>query len=108
MEHWFHGDGGKNEELQADAAAAGIELPASMFQPKLYEVWLENWDVVEMFLRVQTQWRTTLGGVIGLDYGVVLQMASLCRTPDPLQLLEGLYVMEVHARELLNKAAEKK
>jgi hypothetical protein len=108
VEHWFHGDGGSNEELLADAAAAGIELPASMFKPKLYEVWPENWGVVEMFLRVQTQWRTTSGGVIGLDYGVVLQMASLSGSPDPLALLEDLYVMEVRARELLNKAAEKK
>jgi len=108
VEHWFHGDSGGGEELMADAQAAGIELPASVFQPKVYQVWAENWPVVEMFLRVQTQWRTTSGGVIGLDYGVVLQMASLSGSPDPLALLEDLFVMEVKARELLNKAAEKK
>ncbi len=108
MEHWFHGDGGGGDELLADAQAAGIELPASVFERKVFEVWPENWPVVEMFLRVQTQWRTTSGGVIGLDYGVVLEMARLCRSPDPLALLEDLYVMEVRARELLNKAAEKK
>ncbi len=108
MDHWFHGEEGANEELLADAAAAGIELPESVLKPKVYEVWPENWNTIEMFLRVQTQWRTTSGGVIGLDYGVVLQMTSLCKSPDPLALLEDLYVMEVHARELLNKAAEKR
>lgn len=108
MEHWFHGDSNAGDELLADAQAAGIELPVSVFERKVYEVWPENWPVVEMFLRVQTQWRTTSGGVIGLDYGVVLEMARLCRSPDPLALLEDLYVMEVRARELLNKAAEKK
>jgi len=28
------------------------------------EVWEENWPAVEMFLRVQTQWRTTMNGIL--------------------------------------------
>lgn len=91
----------------ADAAAAGIELPAKLFKPVNYQVWPEHWEVVAMFLRVQTQWRTTMSGVTGLDYGVILQLASLCKTPDPLMLLEDLQVMESRGIELINKAASK-
>jgi len=58
-----------------------------------------------MFLRVQTQWRTGANGVIGLDYGVVLQLARLMEIHDPVPLLDDLQIMERHARDLLNKAA---
>lgn len=61
-----------------------------------------------MFMRVQTQWRTGANGVVGLDYGVVLELARLTKIKDPVQLLDDLQVMELHARTLLNKAAERK
>lgn len=61
-----------------------------------------------MFLRVQTQWRTTMNGVMGLDYGVVLELARLQQIKDPMQLLDDLQVMEQRAKELLNKAANPK
>lgn len=74
--------------------------------PINFEVWPEHWDVLLMFLRVQTQWRATSSGVIGLDYGVVLQLASLQQIADPVALLDDLQIMESRARELLNKAAK--
>jgi hypothetical protein len=76
--------------------------------PSRYEVWPEHWDVLLMFLRVQTQWRATSNGLIGLDYGVVLQLASLQQIADPVALLDDLQVMEHHARELMTKAAKRK
>lgn len=60
-----------------------------------------------MFLRCQTQWRATSSGVIGLDYGVVIELARLQQISDPMQLLDDLQIMELHARELLNKAASR-
>ena len=27
-----------------------------------FEVWEENWEIVEMFLRMQTQWRVGMAG----------------------------------------------
>jgi hypothetical protein len=55
-----------------------------------------------------TQWRASGNGVIGLDYGVVLQLASLYGIRDPATTLEELQVMELHARDLINKQAEKR
>ena len=78
-----------------------------MIRPKTYEVWPEHEDAVIMFLRCQTQWRTTMSGVMGLDYGVILQLMDLYAVEEKRQMMEDLQVMESHARDLLNKAAAK-
>jgi hypothetical protein len=46
--------------------------------------------------------------VIGLDYGVVLQMMDLYAVGNRRQALEDLQIMESRAKELVNKAAEPK
>ena len=60
-----------------------------------------------MFTRVQTQWRTTMSGVVGFDYGVVLELARLQQIADPIALLDDLRIMENRAIELLNNAARR-
>ena len=60
-----------------------------------------------MFLRCQTQWRTTSSGVMGMDYGVVLQVMDLYAVDNRRQVLEDLQVMEGRARELFNEEAAK-
>lgn len=71
-------------------------------------MWPEHEDAVLMFLQCQTQWRTSSSGVIGLDYGVVLQMMDLYTVSNRRQVLEDLQIMEGRARELINQAAEPK
>lgn len=89
------------DDSQADAAAFGIALPE---QPvEAFEVWEENWAAVEMFLRVQTQWRTTMNGVLGLDYGAVAWLLKLYEVEDPRALLEDLQIMEAAAIMVLNE-----
>ena len=62
----------------------------------------ENWQVVEMFLRVQTQWRSTMSGVIGLDYAAVQWVFKLYEVEDQRTLLEDLQVMEAAAMSAIN------
>jgi hypothetical protein len=58
-------------------------------------------------MRCMTQWRCGASGVVGLDYGVVLQMASLYQiTEDLARVMEDLQTMELHARGLINKEAK--
>ena len=73
------------------------ELP-----PEDFEVLEENWPAVEMFLRVQTQWRTTMNGLLGLDYGAVAWLLRLYEVEDPRALLEDLQVMEAAALLSIN------
>lgn len=107
MEHLLHGGSSVNDELLSDAAAAGITLPENLTKPKDCALWAEHWPAVELFMRCATQWRSGANGVLGLDYGVVLQMARLYQIQDLAVVMEDLQVMELHARELINKAAAK-
>jgi hypothetical protein len=107
VDHWFHGDGAPDDELLDDAAGFGIELPAAVLKPKEYDVWPEHEDVVMVFLRCQTQWRTTMSGVMGMDYGVILQMLDLYAVSNRPQVMEDLQVMENRAKQLINEQAEK-
>ena len=88
------------DETESDAAALGIVMPEQ--PPEDFEVWEENWPVVEMFLRVQTQWRTTMSGVLGLDYGVMAWLFKMYAVEDPRALLEDLQIMEATAMMAIN------
>lgn len=106
VDHWWGGDGGVNDDLLADLKSYGADascLPESVTKPRGFEVWPEHEDAVLMFLRCQTQWRASSGGVIGLDYGVVLQLMDLYAVVDRRHVLEDLQIMEGRARELINK-----
>jgi hypothetical protein len=88
------------DETETDAAALGIVMPE---QPsENFEVWEENWPVIEMFMRVQTQWRTTMNGVLGLDYGAVAWMFMMYEVQDQRALLEDLQIMEAAAMLTIN------
>lgn len=69
-----------------------------------FEVIPENWEVVQFFLRCQTQWRTGgMGGLIGLDYGAVAWLLRLYRVKDQRTVLEDLQVMEAAVLESVAK-----
>jgi hypothetical protein len=82
----------------------GITLPDLPSGPDDdFGVWPENWAAVEMFLRVQTQWRTTMGGVLGLDYGALAWVFKLYAVEDDRSMLEDLQVMEAAAMAVLSE-----
>lgn len=108
MDYLFRGGSRANDELLADAEAYGITLPEEVKQPEHYVLWPEHWPAVNLFQRCITQWRATSGGVIGLDYGVVLQIASLYGIRDPALALEDLQVMELHARDRINEKQQRR
>lgn len=58
--------------------------------------------MLEMFLRCQTQWRTTMSGVLGLDYGAVAWVLKLYEVEDQRSMLEDLQVMEAAAMATIN------
>jgi len=71
-----------------------------------FEVWEENWPAVEMFLRCQTQWRTTISGVCGLDYAAVQWLFRLYEVKNAPAVLEDLQIMEAAAMKILNKESK--
>ena len=70
------------------------------------EVWEENWETVLMFLRMSTQWNTSMAGLTGLNYPSLEWLCKLYSVKDPVALFEGVQVMETTALSVLN--AERK
>ena len=87
---------GDAERLAEQAEGLGIAMPVELLEKRSgpFLVWPENWDAVVMFNRLQTQWRTGPRGRVGLDYGAVQWLFSLCSVDQPLALLEDLQIME--------------
>lgn len=89
------------DDTPDDAAVLGVVLLESDDRDD-FEVWEENWEALVMWSRVQTQWRTSMGGVIGLDYGALAWVLRLYEVTDQRALLEDLQVMEAAALAKLN------
>ena len=59
-----------------------------------------------MFLRCQTQWNMSFGGVVGLKYEVLLLeggLFDLYHVDNRKEMLEGLQLMEATAVREINK-----
>jgi len=69
---------------------------------KDFEVWEENWEIVVMFLRMSTQWNTSMSGLTGLNYPSLECLCKLYSVKDPVAIFEGVQVMEGAALAILN------
>lgn len=107
----MRGDGGTAEAAD-DAEKFGFppELVAAIAEAgtaSTIEVWADNWDIVNAFAAVLTQWRTVPIGTagvhyIGLDYGAAtdgLKNGGTAITPE---LWQGILTMEREALSCLN------
>ncbi len=56
-----------------------------------------------LFIRLMTQWRTTMGGVIGLDYSVLQMLFELYDVNNRQEIFEDIQVMEREAMIHMNK-----
>lgn len=92
------------DDSHDDAAAFGINPELFDGEEVLdqFEVWEENWDIVMMFLRLQTQWNVTMGGYVGLQYESLQWLCGLYLVKDTRVMLEGIQVMEAAALKRLN------
>ena len=75
---------------------------------KDFEVWEENWESVLLFIKMMTQWRTTMGGVIGLDYSVLQMLFDLYDIDNRKEIFENIQVMEQEAMLHMNKERKNK
>ena len=59
-----------------------------------FEVWDDNWATIEMWLRLQTQWRTSFGGLIGLDYVACKFLFEVYGVEDQREMMDSIIIME--------------
>lgn len=75
---WILGERPDLEALRADLAAYGLALVVDDLPEQHLDIWPENWPAVQLFDAMQTQWRhAPLGGLTGLDYGVLQPVADM-------------------------------
>ena len=91
-----------------DAAILGIKGLPQERKEKDFEVWEENWESVMFFIKMMTQWRTTMGGVIGLDYSVLQMLFDLYDVDNRKEIFENIQVMEQEAMLHMNKERKSK
>ncbi len=65
------------------------------------DVWEENWDVMMLYVRNQTQWRASANQLIGLDYNALYTDMALREIPTERQneLMDDIRIIEVQARK---------
>ena len=80
------------DEEQTDDGAA----PAACATGCSFAVWPENWPVLDLFLRLQTQWRTApqTGRLQGLRYEAAERVMRLLRLRKKRRLFTHLQEME--------------
>lgn len=81
----------------------GVEILDETVPVEHFVVIPSAWPAVSLFLKVQTQWRTAMGALIGFDYSAVRWCVELMGFDDPLGVLEDLQVIEGRLIETLNK-----
>ncbi len=61
-----------------------------------------------LFIKLMTQWRTTMGGVIGLDYTVLQMLFELYDVNNRQEIFENIQIMEQEALIHMNKERKTK
>lgn len=67
-----------------------------------FEVLEENWQTVALFMRLQTQWVPSMGGMLGLNYQSVDFLFRIEGIENQREMLADLQIMEVAALQVLN------
>lgn len=82
--------------LLEDAAALGVILQSEPEKKQEhFEVWEENWPILEMFLRLD--WRFTMGERTGLNYQTLEWLCRVFKVEDVPEMYDGLRSMELAA-----------
>lgn len=68
-----------------------------------FEVFEDNWPTIEMWLRLQTQWRTSFGGLIGLDYVAARFLFEIYEIEDRKSMMDGIIIMERAALKIISE-----
>lgn len=66
-------------------------------------VWPDNWQAVQLFIVLSTQWRVGMAGAVGLDYAAVKAVFEIHGVEDAASMLDDIRVMEAAALEEMRK-----
>ena len=89
-------------EAETNPFLAGI---AALQAAEEYQIWPENMPAVALFVTLSTQWRTGMGGPIGLDYNVLFYRMDRLKLSDQEHewMFDDIRVIEAAALTAINK-----
>lgn len=105
----YSGDADSQEdETDAALAAFGLKLEREVVVQESADIecWPDNWQALQLFAALRTQWNMVQGGVIGLRYEaipVVLTEFGIKKKARA-GLLQSLRVMEDEALQVFREA----
>lgn len=70
--------------------------------PEHFEVFEENWEAVQIFLRMTTQWNRIDGAFIGLNYVALESILRVLEVENKKAVFEDIQFMEFEALRVLN------
>jgi hypothetical protein len=70
-------------------------------------VWPDHWQALELFLLCDDQWRIAGEAFLGLDLGVLLQVADAYAVDNKRQMVEDVQVIARRAVQLINEERRK-
>lgn len=94
-----------------EGETSSAELAAFGFSPEDYQgedefaVWPDNWQALDVFCAMQTQWRFTQMGPTGLDYSALESTLRLrgVRKRDRADVFEAVRIMESAALAVMRE-----
>ena len=95
------------ETTEAELAVIGLTLDDVAEED--CNVWPENWQSVQVFIAMQTQWRWSNGHRVGLNYSILPEIwkRTGTRKKERNAIFRDLQMMEYAALEELNRQRKK-
>jgi hypothetical protein len=72
----------------------------------MFEVWPDNVEMLNLFMRIQTQWRSGVNGITGLDYAGVQAAIAMLALTLPKGWFDDLQAMETAALRIMAEGRE--
>lgn len=83
---------------------AAFGLTEADYEGEYVEIWQDNLDSFRVFKALCTQWRTSMGGVTGLDYNCIPWVMKVNNISENERIFNDLQLMEGEALKLMNKS----
>ncbi|MCO6551005.1 MULTISPECIES: DUF1799 domain-containing protein [unclassified Gilliamella] len=83
---------------------AAFGLTEDDYADEYVEIWQDNLDVFKLFKAMSTQWRTSMGGVTGLDYNCLPWVMKVNNIAENETIFNDIQIMESEALKLMHKS----
>jgi hypothetical protein len=82
---------------------AAFGLTEDDYADEYVEIWQDNLDAFRLFKAMSTQWRTSMSGLIGLDYNCLPWVMKINNIAESDTIFNDIQTMESEVLKLINK-----